>query len=119
MRRECALPTKSRTNHRRHNEDHRKAQKAKFCAFSASLLCLLCTFPDLLGKAAELLPQIQNSKRISVGRDRCQQHLSWVKCDPDGWISPGQLLVVIVECAGQSAAFDLPNLQALRITGSE
>src|SRR5437899_11312160 len=69
--------------------------------------------------SAELLPQIENSKRISVGRDRCQQHLSWVKCDPGGWVSPGQLLVVIVEYAGHPAAFDPPNLQALRITGSE
>src|SRR5438132_8152170 len=97
----------------------KRHKKPNFVPFSAFLLCLLCTFPDLLGKAAELLPQIENSKRISVGRDRCQQHLSWVKCDPGGWVSPGQLLVVIVECAGQPAAFDPPNFQALRITGSE
>src|SRR5438093_9374247 len=99
---------------------HKTAQKTQktFCEFCA-FLWLILPSPMRWERRAELLPQIENSKLISVGRDRSQQHLSWVKCDPGRRISAGKLLVVIVECASQPAAFDVPDFQALRITGSE
>src|SRR2546430_7592802 len=35
-----------------------KTHKKEVCAFLGSVLCLLCTFPDLLGKAATLLKNV-------------------------------------------------------------
>jgi len=43
-----ALFNKSGTVHKKHKKDHKKAQKR---VLFGRLLCLLCTVPDLLGKA--------------------------------------------------------------------
>src|SRR5439155_3235479 len=36
-------PTDSETVHKRHNEDHKKAQENNFLCFFGFILCLLCT----------------------------------------------------------------------------